>query len=330
MKIRGKGVPPQLAGIVGTALIVLVVLLATQFNRLPLVKEGYVVQAEFAEVGGLKVNDEVIVSGANVGTVDAVELDRGKVLVELRVKDRSVRVGTATDARIVTTTLLGHAAVELVPSGSGQLKDGARIPMDRTSSPYDITSALSDLTTEISDIDGAKLAGALTTVSETFTDTPEDVRKALAGVDQVADTIADNDAVLASLLDSAADVSGVLADRDAQITKLLGSGRGLLQELDSRQDVIVSLLTSTTELTRQLKLLVAENKTHLKPALKELTAVTEVLNDNKENLETAMVGVRNYAIGFGEAISSGPFFDAYIQNLTAPASLVPVLSGILK
>ena len=42
-----------------------------------------------------------------------------------------------------------------------------------------------------------------------------------------------------------------------------------------------------------------------------------------------MTGLRGYATAFGDAASTGPWFDAYIQNLTDPATLAPVLSGIL-
>ena len=50
---------------------------------------------------------------------------------------------------------------------------------------------------------------------------------------------------------------------------------------------------------------------------------------NKKNLQQTLDGLANYSVELGEAVSSGPFFDAYVQNLTSPASLVPVLSGVL-
>jgi phospholipid/cholesterol/gamma-HCH transport system substrate-binding protein len=68
----------------------------------------------------------------------------------------------------------------------------------------------------------------------------------------------------------------------------------------------------------------------LKPALAELDKVVDQLNANKKNLQETIDGVASYATELGEAVATGPFFDAYVQNLTAPATLAPVISGLLQ
>ena len=55
----------------------------------------------------------------------------------------------------------------------------------------------------------------------------------------------------------------------------------------------------------------------------------DVLNRNRKAIQDTVTGLRGYATAFGDAASTGPWFDAYIQNLTDPATLAPVLSGIL-
>ncbi len=42
-----------------------------------------------------------------------------------------------------------------------------------------------------------------------------------------------------------------------------------------------------------------------------------------------MAALGPYVSILGNIIGTGPWFDAYIQNLTDPATLAPVLSGIL-
>ena len=56
--------------------------------------------------------------------------------------------------------------------------------------------------------------------------------------------------------------------------------------------------------------------------------MVDVLNKNKADLQASITGLRGYATAFGEALASGPWFDAYIQNLTSPSTLVPILSGV--
>lgn len=322
--------PSRLAvrGLIGTLTIALVVLAALNLNKLPLIANNDVVHAVFAEAGGLKDGDAVLVSGAHVGRVREVRLEGDTVVADLVMGDGAPRLGELTEARIVTVTLLGRAAVELDPEGAGEIRVGDTIPVERTSSPYNITSTLGELTDTSSAIDKKQLADALEQASDAFAETGDDVGPALTGITALSATVAENDDRLRSLLDRADRVTGVLASRDEKITSLLGSGRSLLGELDARQQVVVSLLQSVRDLSTQLRGVLQENRATVGPALDQLDQVAQLLNRNRKQLQASITGLRGYATAFGEAISSGPWFDAYIQNLTSPGTLAPIISGV--
>lgn len=315
-------------GVLGTLLIAAVVVSTLTYRSWPVLSNDNVLHVEFAEAGGLNVGDDVVVSGATIGRVSEIRLDGAKVRVTAKLREGDLELGKDTRAKIVTVTLLGRAAVRLEPQGDGRLTKGSTIPLARTSSPYDVTSTLNELTGEVTAIDKEQLAKALRQVSATFTDTPESLGRALTGVKQVSATIADNDRSLRELLDRAGQVTGVLADRDQQIARLLTSGNDLLAELDARQRVITNLLASARALSQQLTAVADENSKVIPGALAEVNKVVDQLNRNGKNLQNAITGLRDYATAFGEAISSGPFFDAYIQNLTSPGSLAPLISGM--
>lgn len=320
---------PAFNGLIGTLVLVVVVLGAMNMSRLPLVRNTNTLVAEFAEAGGLKSGNDVLVSGATVGKVTDVKLEGNRVLATLTLSDEDLTLGEETGANIVTVTLLGRAAVELVPKGEGSLERGDTIPLERTASPYNLTSALAQLTTESEQIDKAALTKALDQLSTTFSETAPEVGRALDGITDLAATVGNNDAALQQLLSRANRVSSVLAGRNTEITQLLTSGQSLLRELNARQDVVISLLESSRALSRELTGLVGENQKLVGPALTELNKVVALLNRNRVNLAKSIKGLRNYATAFGEALSSGPFFDAYVQNLTSPGTLAPVISGVL-
>lgn len=316
-------------GLVGTVLIVLVIAGALRYDAITSLFGAPVRYAEFAEAGGLREGDDVVVSGATVGEVRSIELDGDRVRVGYVLEGgEDLRLGGSTGAAIATVTLLGQAALEIRPAGEGELGDEV-IPVERTSSPYDVTSALADLTTRVDAIDTAQLSAALGEVATTFEDTPADVRATLDGLGSLSEALSSNDATLRSVLDRAEGVSGVLAARDAELTTLLTSGESLLAQLVDRRQVVTDLLEGAQELAAQLVGLVDDNDATLGPALQQLQQVVGLLNDQRDDLQAALSGARDYAIGFGEAVSSGPFFDAYIQNLTSPGTLAPVLSGLL-
>lgn len=319
---------PFVLGLSVTLALVAVIVACLNLTKLPLVRSDNTLEVRFAEAGGLKAGDDVLVSGAKVGKVSDVRLDRTEVVAELTLGDDELELGEETRASIITVTLLGHAGVELVPAGPGRLGRGDTIPLERTSSPYSLTSALNQLTGETSAIDKQALAAAVEQVSSTFQRTPEELGPALEGIETLASVVSTNDRYLRSLLSRANRVTGVLAGRRAQISTVLTSGQSLLRELDTRQEVVVALLHDVRALAVQLRGLVEENRTTVGPALREVNQVLSLLNRNRRNLQESITGLRNYATAFGEALSSGPWFDAYIQNLTDPATLAPIISGM--
>ena len=70
----------------------------------------------------------------------------------------------------------------LEPAGGGQLKEGATIPVERTSSPYDVVEAFEGLASTSEQIDTDQLAESLTTLADLTRNTPEEFRGALDGV----------------------------------------------------------------------------------------------------------------------------------------------------
>lgn len=320
---------PVRIALVVTIAVGLVVVTLVRWHSLPLVGGGFEHTAYFAEAGGLKEGDDVLVSGLTVGKVESIALDGTRVKVDFEITRDDVHLGSRTKAAIVTMTLLGRAGLEVTSGGEGQLGDTA-IPVSRTSSPYDLTSALSDLTTTSQRIDVEALAKALDTVSGTLTGTQDQIKSALDGVTGVAETISGHDAELRQLLDHASSVTGLLSERNSDITTLLDSGGQLLQQLNANQQLIVDLLNDATTLSQQIQTTISRLQEDTPPALKHLNEVVALLNDKKEQVDATIAGLYGYALELGEAVSSGPFFDAYIQNLTAPSSLAPVLSEVLQ
>ncbi|MGU3500031.1 MCE family protein [Mycobacterium sp. C31M] len=299
-------------GIVGTVTLVAVVVAAFSYDKLPVIKGTSDHSAYFAEAGGIKPGSDVRVSGYGVGRVSEVTLEGTKVRVEFTVDD-DVALGDRTEAAIKTETVLGTKMLELTPQGDGELS-GA-IPLERTTSPYDLPTALGDLTTTISGLDTTQLSTALSTLAETFQNTPADLKLALDGVAQFSDTLNTRDAQLRNLLADANTVTGVLAKRSDQIAALVVNANSLLAELLSQRDAVDSFMGNLAAASAQLSGLVADNREQLRPALDKLNGVLEILDNRKQELQRTLYLLRRYAMSFGEVLGSGPFFKASLVNL---------------
>ena len=125
------------------------------------------------------------------------------------------------------------------------------IPVERTRAPYDLPDALGDLTSTISALDTAKLSSALTTLANTFKDTPPDLKAALEGVAQFSSTLDNRDAKLRSLLTNANKVVGVLGKRSDQIANLVINANALLAELLTQRNAVDALMTNVGAATRR-------------------------------------------------------------------------------
>ena len=303
---------PVLVGLIGTMTVTCVVIAAFEYNKLPFINDYNNYSAYFSEAGGIKPASSVRVSGMGVGRVSDIRLDGTKVRVGFTVR-KGIELGDRTEAAIKTETILGAKMLELTPRGEGRL--AGPIPLERTTSPYDLPDALGDLTTTISGLDTAQLSSALTTLAETFKETPPDLRPALQGVARFSETLNNRDAQLRSLLGNASKVSAVLGRRSQQIAGLVANSNALLAALLDEQDSLDALMNDLTAVSHQVSGLVDDNRTQLKPALDKLNGVLEILDNRKEDIQRTLPKFKRYAMSFGECLGSGPFFKAYVANL---------------
>lgn len=303
---------PWMIGAMGLVVLACVTVAAFEYDKLPFVKNTNDYAAYFSEAGGIRKGNSVRVSGMGVGRVTDIKLEGTKVRVGFTVRD-FIALGDRTEAAIKTETILGAKMLELTSRGDGRLS--GTIPLERTRSPYDLPDALGDLTTQISGLDTAQLSSALSTLANTFKETPSEVKPALEGVARFSDTLNNRDAQLRKLLGNANRVSGVLGRRSQQIAALVADSNALLAALLDERDSIDALMSNLTAVSRQVSGLVDDNRTQLKPALDKLNGVLEILDNRKQDIQATLPKFKRYAMSFGECLGSGPFFKAYVANL---------------
>lgn len=313
-----------LIGACGLAAVTAVVCAALNWQSLPLVNQTNEYSAYFADAGGLFTGAGVEVSGYPVGRVASIELDGPRVLVTFTLDD-GIHIGDRTEAAIRTKSLLGSKVLDVRPRGDNEL-DGP-IPVERTVSPYQLPDALGDLTTTISGLDTNQLSESLSTLAETFADTPDDLQEAVRGVARFAETLNARDEQLRALLANAAEATGVLAGRTDQIVSLVRDTNDLLLQLQTQSVALDQLSSNISAVSIQLTAFIDENRAALTPALDKLNGVLTIVDDRKERVQEAIKRLNSYAMSLGESVSSGPFFKAYIVNLLPGQFVQPFIDA---
>lgn len=90
---------------------------------------GYHLSANFSGIGGLKIGDDVQVSGVKVGQISSIDLDPTQYLAKVTMEiDDHIRLPDDTAAMISSQSLLGGRYLALEPGGSpDMLEDGGEI-----------------------------------------------------------------------------------------------------------------------------------------------------------------------------------------------------------
>lgn len=304
--------------LVGTVLAAAVVLVSLNLDRLPFVDRTATYHAQFANADGLRPGDGVRVEGISVGKVTTVKVDGGHVRVDFTVR-AGLHLGAGSHASIEVATVLGDLFMQVESSGPGTLPAGGTIPVSRTTVPYTLIDAFSQLGEFSDQTDLPALRTSLKTVAATLQGiAPADAKAALTGLAEVSQTLADKQQQISRILTATAGITDTLNGNSGALVQVLGQSNEFLALLRNRQNVIDSLLRHTAELGRQLRILIDRNGAQLQPLLANLDKVSQVLADDKQQLQQAVVNLGDFSVNIANASGSGPWLD-----LLSPVAVTP-------
>lgn len=312
-------------GITSLVVIALLVLAAMNSENLPFIGGGTTYTAKVREAAGIQSGATVRIGGVKAGTVSDVELEGDQVRIDFRVKDAFV--GDQSQVAIKLQTLLGQKYLSVESRGSQARNPSDPMTEDTAESIfYDVQDAFNGLADRVSDINTDQLANSLQTLSDTFQDTPPNVRASMDGLSRISKTISSRDTQLRQLLNNTRQISGTLASRNKQVEQILGQGSELLTEIQKRKQAIDTLLKMSKELAGQVSALVDENDAQFKPVLDKLNRFTSMLERNQSSLAKGMQNLAPFVRVFNNALGNGRWFDAYICGFLLPPSL-PGVNG---
>jgi phospholipid/cholesterol/gamma-HCH transport system substrate-binding protein len=311
-------------GFIGVVLVTLVILVGLAPERLASWATAIRYQALFADAGGLTAGNAVTISGMKVGSVSDVSLQGRNAAVTFSI-DGTVSLGSDTTAHIRTGTLLGERVVTLESKGNGTMHPTDVIPLSRTSSPYSLTEAVSEFTANTAGTDTSSLNQSLDTLSSTLDQLAPELGSTFDGLTRLSKAVNERDDSLGELLKDGAGVTRILSDRSQQVNTLILNANDLVAVLSQRRRAIVELLVHTSALSKQLSGLIHDNEAKLAPTLDKLNSVTAVLEQSRDNIATALPRLAKYQITLGETVANGPYYSAYVPNLSPSQILQPFL-----
>ncbi len=309
-----------LTGLVGIVVIVVLIIGALQFQKLPLIHNNATYAANFPSAGGLATGDIITIDGVKVGSITGMALDGNKVRVTLSVRS-GLHLGSTTSVAAKVLSPVGTEYLEMYPSGPGTL--GSLIPESRTSVPYNLITDLSGLGTEIQQYNIPELEKSLEVSSQDLSATPaKETTQAFAGLARISNVLGNEQSALATIVSQGADLSAVLSQRSRQLFDLFGQSNLVLTVLDQRRTAIRQLLTSTAALSRQITSILSVNRSQLTSLLQSLQSVTSILAKDSNDFGAAIPVLAAFSRYAANSTGSGPFADVSVPTLLIPDNVI--------
>lgn len=300
-------------GIIALAMLLLVMVASFNLQKLPWLR-GTTYHAELTDASGLRTGSEVQVAGIRVGRVNKLHIGTKKVIADFDVSGATL--GRSTRASVEVKSLLGEKFLNIVPEGSGTMAAGATIPLTRTDVTFDIVDTLGELTTQTEETNKENLTKALDSLAEVVDAGAPEVKSSFSGLSRLSTTIATRDEEIENLLQRSSHVTKLLDERKGDLVTLMKEANLIFQELQARKQTIHELLVNANHLAKELEGVVEDNRKQLKPTLDKLENVLGFLHAREDQIETLIHNYGPYVNILGNIVGSGPWFDAYVPNIT--------------
>jgi phospholipid/cholesterol/gamma-HCH transport system substrate-binding protein len=312
---------PYIVGVLSVFFIVVATAAAFAVGYRHLLEHAYSMQGVFADSGGIRGGDNVLVAGIKVGRVIKVSADplHGNVIVRWNVRD-GVDLGPDTHAEVVLETLLGTRALRLsgpvVKPYMASLPGAQRtVPLPRTGVPFDIFALTKNATLNIEQTDTARLNRLIGDLADITQGKRDQITTLLSSVASLSSTLNQRDTQVRELLDRANQLSKILADKDQTLAGLIDQSRGILQEIQRRRTDIASGLTDANHAFGDLAQIVDANKSVIDSILTTLHPTLDTVSRHQQDIATSLAELGPGLLTQSAAASHGPWGDIYVRAL---------------
>ncbi len=263
--------------------------LAMALGNIPLRSDRVSYSAEFDDVTGLIVNDNVKISGVTVGKVTAIEVaDGGHARVTFTV-DRDVPVPADSEIVVRWRDTFGLRYLYVEPGEAAPVEAPYAFPREQTSAPTDIGRFLQNITPFIDALDPGLQNEVLEALTASVVGRETEIREIVADGADLTEALASRDEELGRLLDNAQTILDAYSNRDEDLQGLLDSFVDVTEVLARRNDTIVRAIDSLADVQVEVGELVENNEDNLRVVLDDLEVLAAALADNRDNLENAIV-----------------------------------------
>jgi phospholipid/cholesterol/gamma-HCH transport system substrate-binding protein len=290
------------------------------------------VTAYFTEAKGIYSGDKVTVLGVDVGKIETITPERGRVRIDMRI-NHDVKLPTDVKAAIASPALVSVRTIALGPAydGGPALSDGSVIPISRTAVPVE-WDAVKDQLVRLTAALGPNGANKNGSISKLVSSSANYLRGQGTSLNQ---TIKQLSAAMTTLSDNRGDLFATvrnlqvfveaLEGSDAQVREFNTRLASVSAALSDDREAVAGSLHALRRAFTDVRAFLDENRELTSGTIADLRSTTSVLAENRQRLadllQVAPTTLSNFYNILDPRNGAQTGVMAF-QNLNAPAQII--------
>jgi phospholipid/cholesterol/gamma-HCH transport system substrate-binding protein len=285
-------------------------------------------KANFTEVSGLSIGDDVRIAGVRVGTVEDIAIKRDKqhasfAQVSFNIaKSRSLPKSVIANMRY--RNLVGQRYID-IEQGAGNpndlLKPGGTIGINQTHPAVDLTILFQGFAPLVQGLSAEQVNKLSVDIIQTLQGEGGALESLLANVADLTNALADKDKVIGDVINNLTGVLDAVGSRDAELNDLIIQLKNFISGLAGDRNTIGNAIDGINRLATSTAGLLTQVRAPLAKDIKSITQFVDVLNANSGTLTYVLQQLPPTVAGLIRTASYGSWFNFYLCSLSGILTL---------
>ena len=250
-------------------------------------------EAVLDDVSGLVDQDSVLLSGVRVGSVDGIDIERGKAVVTFTVDDH-IKLRDTWEVGARWRNVTGQRYFYLYPIGDGEvLEPGSRIPIERSRSVADIGLFFERLTPLLRAINPEQQNRVVEALNTALEGKEARTQQLVEDLGSLTNTLADQDEKINRVLTQGDNLLTSYAERSEEIRGFFNDFAQVSATLAERDDQLLGALEDISDVQEELASLINRNDAEIANVVANLETITGTISDNREDFENAIATAKD-------------------------------------
>jgi phospholipid/cholesterol/gamma-HCH transport system substrate-binding protein len=284
-------------------------------------------KAEFRDVTGLSLGDDVRIAGVRVGSITGISIDRkasgSTAIVDFTVQ-KSRTLPKSVTAQLRYRNLVGQRYLD-IEQGAGDpnqiMKSGDTIKAAQTKDAVDLTVLFQGFKPLVQGLDPGDVNRLSFDIIQTLQGEGGALENLLTTVADLTNTLADKDQVIGDLVDNLTGVLSAVGDRDQELKQLVIQLAGFVHGLASDRNTIGNAIDGINRLSTSTAGLLTQVRPPLAKDIKDITGLVSNLNQNSDTVKYVVQQLPPTVAGLIRTADYGSWFNFYLCSLTATVTL---------